>query len=214
MHLFNYVTVIPNCISKELIQVFLSLRYEDISSALTGYSDNQKPNLDYRVTNWIALPSNIIQNTTNAIEQLYNNQLIHKYKQQIKNIESPQFLYYNVGGKYDLHNDSEDFINGTLERVCERDVTILLYLNDDYEGGELELPDWGCKFKPKAGTLIAFPSYIDFSHRVHPVTSGQRYNLVSWICTNDRIYERPYNGLTSYTKTDYEYDTSEPSIHQ
>jgi len=189
---FNYVTVIPNCIPNELIQYFLSLKTEDTSPATVGYSDNQKADLDYRVTNWIALPPETIQNTTQSIENLYNNRLIHTYRQTVKDIEPPQFLYYNEGGKYDLHNDSEDLVNGKLKRVCERDVTVLIYLNDDYEGGELEFPDWSCKFKPKAGTLIAFPSYIEFAHRVHPVTSGKRYNLVSWICTNDRIYPRPY----------------------
>jgi len=189
---FNYVTVIPNCIPNELVQYFLSLRTEDTSPATVGYSDNQKPNLDYRVTNWIALPPETTQNTTQSIENLYNNRLIHTYRQTINHIEPPQFLYYNEGGKYELHNDSEDFVNGKLKRVFERDVTVLIYLNDDYEGGELEFPDWSCKFKPKAGTMIAFPSYIEFSHRVHPVTSGKRYNLVSWICTNDRIYPRPY----------------------
>lgn len=192
MILFNYVSVIPNCISKELINVFLDLRTEKVSPALTGYSNNQKPNLDYRVTNWIPLPLEIIQNTTIAIETLYKNQLSHTYKQPIKHIEPPQFLHYNIGGKYDLHNDSEDFVSGQLKRVCERDVSILLYLNDDYEGGELEFPDWGVTFKPKTGTLIAFPSYIEFSHRVHPVTKGERFNLVSWICTEERIYPRPY----------------------
>ena len=193
MNLFNYVTVIPNCIPNELIDYFLSLKTQETSPALTGYSDNQKANLDYRVTNWIPLPPETIQNTTNAISTLYNSQLINTYKKSIKHIEPPQFLYYNRGGKYDLHNDSEDYIDNRIQRVCERDVTIILYLNDDYEGGELEFPDWCCTFKPKAGTLIAFPSYIEFSHRVHPVTSGQRYNLVSWICTNDRIYPRPYD---------------------
>jgi Rps23 Pro-64 3,4-dihydroxylase Tpa1-like proline 4-hydroxylase len=190
--IFNYVTVIPNCIPNELIQYFLSLRTQETSPALTGYSDNQKVNLDYRVTNWISLLPETIEKTINSISTLYNSQLINTYKQSIKHIEPPQFLYYNIGGKYDLHNDSEDYIDNKLQRVCERDVSILLYLNDDYEGGELEFPDWGVTFKPKPGTLISFPSYIEFSHRVLPVTYGKRYNLVSWICTNDRIYKRPY----------------------
>ena len=195
--LFNYVTVIPNCIPKELIQYFVSLQTTETSPALTGYSDNQKTNLDYRVTNWIPLSPEVVSNTHNAITQLYNNQLTEKYKQPIKNIEPTQFLYYNVGGKYDVHNDSEDFVNGKLTRVCERDITVLIYLNEDYEGGELEFPDWGISMKPKAGTLIAFPSYIDFSHRVHPVTKGKRFSLVTWINTSDRIYPRPYTILTS-----------------
>ena len=195
--LFNYVTVIPNCISEQLIQHYLSLRTTETSPALTGYSDNQKTNLDYRVTNWIPLSPEVVSNTHGAIKQLYNNQLIEKYKQPIKNIEPTQFLHYNVGGKYNVHNDSEDFVNGKLARVSERDISILIYLNDDYEGGELEFPDWGMSMKPKAGTLIAFPSYIDFSHRVHPVTKGERFSLVTWINTPDRIYPRPYTLLTS-----------------
>lgn len=190
--LFDYVSVMPNCIPKELISVFLSLSKNDTTPAETGYSENQKTDFEYRKTHWITLPNDLIINTTNAINSFYGNYLIQKYKQPIKTIESPQFLYYNVGGKYDLHNDSEDFINGKLTRVCERDITILIYLNDDYEGGELEFTDWGVKLKPKPGTLLAFPSYIEFSHRVHPVTKGERFNLVSWICTNDRIYSRPY----------------------
>ena len=156
--LFNYVTVIPNCIPQQLVQYYLSLITTETSPALTGYSDDQRANLDYRVTNWIPLSPEIVSNTHSAIEQLYNNQLIKKYKQPIKSIEPTQFLHYNIGGKYDIHNDSEDFVNGKLTRVCERDITILIYLNDDYEGGELEFPDWGLFMKPKAGTLIAFPS--------------------------------------------------------
>ena len=190
--LFNYVSVIPNGIPTNLINLFLSFTDKETSPALTGYSDNQKTNLDYRKTNWIPLSYPIIQNTTQAIKDLYQSSLQNKYKQTIKSIESPQFLYYNEGGKYDVHNDSEDFVNGKLTRVCERDITILIYLNEDYEGGELEFPDWGITFKPKTGTILAFPSYIEFSHRVLPVTKGNRYNLVSWICTNERIYSRPY----------------------
>jgi predicted 2-oxoglutarate/Fe(II)-dependent dioxygenase YbiX len=197
MHLFDYVTLIPNCIPKELIHFYLSLHTNETSPALTGYSDNQKTNLDYRVTNWIPLPPPVIENTINSVTEFYNNQLVHKYKQPIKHIEPPQFLHYTTGGKYDVHNDSEDIVDGHLKRVCERDLSILIYLNDDYEGGELEFPDWGIKLKPKAGTVLCFPSYIEFSHKVHPVTKGERFNLVSWICTSERIYDRPYESSTN-----------------
>jgi predicted 2-oxoglutarate/Fe(II)-dependent dioxygenase YbiX len=190
--LFNYVTVIPNCIPKELIDVFLSLRNREKTAATIEYPDGQRPNLDYRITDCIELPAEIQQKTIQSIYRLYNDNLIHIYKQKVRHIEKPQLLYYKVGGKYDVHNDCESWINGNLKQVCDRDVSVLVYLNDDYEGGELEFPDWGCTFKPKAGTVIAFPSYIEFSHRVHPVTKGERFSLVSWIATEDRIYKRPY----------------------
>lgn len=191
MNLFNYVSVIPKCIPESLSDLFLNLPRE-ISQATTGYQDRQSTNLDHRVTNWITLPPEIRENTTQSITNLYNTNLINTYKKNIKFVEAPQFLHYNVGGKYDVHNDSEDYVDGKLTRVCDRDITILIYLNDNYTGGELEFPGWGVTFKPKAGTLIAFPSYVEFSHRVHPITDGERFTIVSWICTDDRIYSRPH----------------------
>lgn len=189
-NLFDYVTVIPNCISPQLIELYLSLPRQT-SRATTGWGEVQSTH-EARVTTWITLPDEVRQSTTASIANFYNSDLINKYKQTLNFVEAPQFLHYAVGGKYDIHNDSEDYVNGRLERVVERDLTILTYLNDDYSGGELELPDWGVKFKPKAGTVIAFPAYSEFSHVVHPVTHGERMNIVSWICTNDRIYPRPY----------------------
>ena len=46
---------------------------------------------------------------------------------------------------------------------------------------------WGVK-KPKKGMMVAFPSYHEFAHQVHPVKTGFRDCLVSWIETKKRIY--------------------------
>lgn len=192
MLLFDYVTVMPNCLNDSLIDMYLSLKEQEVFPALTGYSDNQKTNLEYRKTNWIPIPYDLLQQTQASITSFYNGMLLDKYKQPIKFIEPTQLLHYPVGGEYKEHNDSEDFVHGKLTRVCERDLSILAYLNDDYEGGELELNNFNVTFKPKAGTVICFPSYIEFTHRVYPVTKGNRYTLATWICTYERIYSRPY----------------------
>ena len=47
----------------------------------------------------------------------------------------------------------------------------------------LRIPDLGLTIKPKKGMMIAFPSYKEFAHKVHPVTWGHRYSLVSWVAT-------------------------------
>ena len=58
-----------------------------------------------------------------------------------------------------------------------RKLSIVLMLNDDYEGGELEI--WEKGFVPKGkGNLFVFPSYL--LHRVMPVTKGLRKSLVLW----------------------------------
>ena len=76
----------------------------------------------------------------------------------------------------------------------ERDVSFLFYLNDQYGGGELEFNDLGLTIKPKKGMMIAFPSYKDFAHMVHPVTWGHRYTLVSWVATQKKLLT--YNSNT------------------
>ena len=70
-----------------------------------------------------------------------------------------------------------------------RDVSFLFYLNDQYGGGELEFGDLGLTIKPKKGMMIAFPSYKEFAHMVHPVTWGHRYSLVSWVATQKNLYD-------------------------
>lgn len=44
-----------------------------------------------------------------------------------------------------------------------------LYLNDDFEGGELEFADVPIKLKPKAGTLAVIPGGHKYRHRVNKV---------------------------------------------
>ena len=52
-----------------------------------------------------------------------------------------------------------------------------LVLNDDFEGGDLEI--FGVPTpKLETGSMIFFPSFI--AHEVTPVTKGTRYSLVLW----------------------------------
>ncbi len=44
-----------------------------------------------------------------------------------------------------------------------------LYLNDDFEGGELEFGNVPIKMKPKAGTLAVIPGGDKYKHRVNKV---------------------------------------------
>jgi predicted 2-oxoglutarate/Fe(II)-dependent dioxygenase YbiX len=59
-------------------------------------------------------------------------------------------------------------------------LSVLLYLNDDYEGGEIEFRQSGLKFKPEAGSVLFFPSNFLYVHEVYPVTRGPRYALPNW----------------------------------
>lgn len=91
--------------------------------------------------------------------------------------EHYNFLKYSEGTEYKAHYDS----GGTA--TIHRYLSAILYLNDDYEGGELEFVNFNVKIKPAKGTLILFPSNYAYAHVAHPVKSGTKYALVTWVRT-------------------------------
>ncbi|RZJ86304.1 MAG: hypothetical protein EON88_24920, partial [Brevundimonas sp.] len=70
--------------------------------------------------------------------------------------EPPNVLNYQVGQQYRPHYDYIDpeapALAETLARQGQRTATFLLYLNDDYEGGETAFPELDWSFKARAGT--------------------------------------------------------------
>ena len=66
--------------------------------------------------------------------------------------------------------------------VSSRTLSVVLYLNDDYVGGEINFPHVGngITIKPEAGSAIFFPSNFVFTHSVNEVSDGIRYSLPNW----------------------------------
>jgi hypothetical protein len=54
-------------------------------------------------------------------------------------------------------------------------ISGVLYINDDYEGGELYFPNQDVRIKPEAGSIIMFPSVEPYVHHSVKVTSGEKY---------------------------------------
>ena len=54
--------------------------------------------------------------------------------------------------------------------------TIVVYLNDDYEGGELYFvrPEIDIKIKPKAGSIVMFPSVEPYLHQSCDIPKGRK----------------------------------------
>jgi hypothetical protein len=64
--------------------------------------------------------------------------------------------------------------------TAQRDYTALVYLNDDFTGGELVFPALDVLITPQPGLLVSFPSNHKFVHAVPKVRSGKRYSLPVW----------------------------------
>ncbi|KAI6051524.1 prolyl 3-hydroxylase 2 [Marmota monax] len=70
-----------------------------------------------------------------------------------------------------------------------RDYSALLYMNDDFEGGEFIFTEMDAKtvtasIKPKCGRMISFSSGGENPHGVKAVTKGQRCAVALWFTLN------------------------------
>ena len=90
---------------------------------------------------------------------------------ELSSSEPYQVAKSKVGEYHYWHQD------GVIGKNKNRKLSLSLILNDDYEGGELEVfPN--IPLKEPRGAMIFFPSFQ--THQVHSVTKGTRYSLVVW----------------------------------
>ena len=84
---------------------------------------------------------------------------------------------YAEGGFMSSHVDNIHHSHG--QQYGYPQVSCLLYLNDDYEGGDFYVA--GERFNPKKGSSIVFPSNFMFPHEAKVVTKGTRWSVVTWL---------------------------------
>lgn len=106
--------------------------------------------------------------------------------------EHTTVLRYRPGEEYRRHVDFFDpaipSIWAEAERAGQRDITVLVWLNDDFDGGETEFPLLGLKFKGRTGDALAFwnvtPDGAPDRQTVHaglPVSRGEKWLISKWI---------------------------------
>ena len=86
----------------------------------------------------------------------------------------------NQGATQSVEITADDNVIGRVKTRVVNDE-LQLYLDDDYEGGELEFPNFNFKMRPRAGMLVYFPSDSRYRHSALAVTSGTRHAIVTWM---------------------------------
>lgn len=108
----------------------------------------------------------------------------------------------NLGFKNPSNNEWEP--NHTPNRV----YTSLVYLNEDFDGGETTLPIKDIHIKPKIGRLFGFPCSRDYIHGVRPAKNGVRFAFTAWY----EYSKDGYMGKDSYGK--YTQDVCPPRMNK
>lgn len=129
---------------------------------------------------------------TDFVLQAVRARIAHTAGRPAENLEPLEVLHYDVGQRFKPHID---FYHPDLPRFAEiigakgqRTNTCLVYLNDDYDGGETDFPKIGLKFRGRAGEAIFFDNVdgegrgdMKTLHEGMPPTRGEKWLLSQWI---------------------------------
>lgn len=111
----------------------------------------------------------------NAIDR-YVYDYRDKHSLTLSSDEGYRVLKYSNGSEYlehiDWHPDND------------RQISLVGWLNDDFEGGELYFKHFDLTVKPKAGSFVIFPSNFLYLHSALPVGDVNKheikYSFVTW----------------------------------
>jgi IS1 family transposase len=94
--------------------------------------------------------------------------------------EAFNFIKYEKGHHFQYHHDHGYSYNCT--------VSLVAYLNDDYEGGGLHFSQQDIMYTPKSGDVVIFPSTYMYPHRAMPVLEGIKYSLVTMLDYSEKYH--------------------------
>ncbi|WP_294123013.1 2OG-Fe(II) oxygenase [Sphingomonas sp.] len=105
-------------------------------------------------------------------------------------LEMSQALHYSVGQEFVLHCDFLDpqQMREEIARNGQRVATVLIYLNEDFEGGETSFPRLGINHRGRTGDALVFGSLDSAGrpdpqsqHAGCPPTQGEKWVFSQWV---------------------------------
>jgi len=117
--------------------------------------------------------------------RFYTQKIIHDNTGQLHIPDNTELTKWNTGKEMSIHSDNSWPDGDQLNHPTSfRTWSAIFYINDDYEGGEIEFPVKEFTYKPEANSLVAFPSTSEYLHGVKKVTKGTRYTVAIWFTQN------------------------------
>ena len=214
----NIIATIPNCLTKE--QCKKLIKYHKINfnlvthdDAAEQYNGRRIPMVSIRNLEVKRIMAEYQYKAISEIWKVYGERAYPEQselmwwpagKGQAMHIDVMAKPLYEVpiearkGTPLELMDNEEDVINV----VPYTDFASILYLNDDFEGGETYFED-GNICKPKTGTCVIFESMKHF-HGVHPAnvdgTGSDRMTAPIWYTTQAEEMELQSHGTQGTNK--------------
>jgi len=167
--------------SKELIECVTHInQYEKsyISNNANSYISNLRTSKEFTLDG-SKYPSlnKFIEDLTFSINKCY--EIYKSYN---------QYVYGSIQYQYGLLKyDSSDYFREHVDLIPgniifqKRQLSVLVYLSSDYEGGETRFNRQEIQIKPPAGSIALFPPFYTHPHSCEPILSGTKFVVVNWL---------------------------------
>lgn len=125
---------------------------------------------------------------------------VGKFTERVKDLFPRELFVDQLGGVnrltvnqgHGIHSDNHDFLpirelskalkdDEPFEWVDDTVYGMVIYINDDYDGGEIFYTKQNIIYKPIAGDLIVHSAEDHCEHGVNPVKNNVRYSISSSI---------------------------------
>ena len=156
----NNVKIFNNYLSKEECANIVEIIKETETSNNRPLQDNALSLIYY---DSLALPEKYIPGVHSLLEKEYGVKVKPRHS---------RFAEWR-------HNRSQTIPIDDMGSKDSNHMAGWVYLNDDYEGGEISFMNQDISFKPKTGDLIMFPGNMHYWYNVRPA-NGSRYIMPIW----------------------------------
>jgi Rps23 Pro-64 3,4-dihydroxylase Tpa1-like proline 4-hydroxylase len=97
-----------------------------------------------------------------------------KYGIDVAEKRDPHIAKWSPGMHLDTHVDDLSL------NTSKNHISTVIYLNNEYTGGEIFFPKQNKRISPDPGDLIIFPGNYNYPHEVVEILSGNRYTIPTW----------------------------------
>ncbi len=183
------IEAFPGFLPSEMCSWIVARSRPRLSRAMVYDSVNQAATVNETRTNSVAGFSLLDTDLVNVLAQA---RMAAAAGVPFSHLEAAATLHYAAGEEITEHYDFVDPASPDYERQIARDgqrvVTFLIYLNDDYEGGETEFPRLGVRHKGRSGEGLLFSNALPTRapdlrtvHAGRPPTRGEKWIVSQFI---------------------------------
>jgi predicted 2-oxoglutarate/Fe(II)-dependent dioxygenase YbiX len=173
----DMIFIVDDLITEEETLILLNA-----AKTLNIWDENTVYKNKYSLDNKLKELDPIAHSTLQDVTERFKDMISEFFNSNIETYNRP-LSRWEIGTSQKPHADKE-WSDGTPAEPNFYDIGSVIYLNDEYNGGELYFTQHNITIKPEARSGIAFPGDMYFLHGVTPVENTERYTIpIFWTVT-------------------------------